>query len=151
MSVLEDFKSFALKGNVVDLAVGVVIGGAFGKIVTALVADIVMPLVTLVLPSGNWREHGIVLRSAPVEKDQVILKWGDLLGATLDFLIVAIVLFVVVSKIFKAAEARFSKPAAETTKKCKYCLEVIPIEATRCRACTSELEAVPAANAAAAP
>jgi large conductance mechanosensitive channel len=151
MSVLEDFKKFALKGNVVDLAVGVVIGGAFGKIVTALVNDVVMPVVTLVLPSGNWREHGLVLRQAANEKDNVVLKWGDLLGSVLDFLIVSIVLFILVSKILKAMEDRFGKKevAPETTKKCKYCLEVIPLEATRCRACTSELEAGAAATAAA--
>jgi large conductance mechanosensitive channel len=149
MSLIEDFKKFALKGNVVDLAVGVVIGGAFGKIVTALVSDVVMPLVTLVLPSGNWREHGLVLRHAALEKDNVVLKWGDFLGAVLDFLIVSIVLFILISKLLKAMEDRFGKKevAPETTKKCKYCLEVIPLEATRCRACTSQLDAPATAEA----
>lgn len=138
--MLKEFREFAMKGNVVDLAVGVVIGASFAKIVSALVADIVMPLVALVLPSGDWRAGGIVLRQAADAKDNVILKYGDLLGAMLDFVVVAIVLFIVVTKIVKAAEARLLKgPAAPTTKECRFCLENIPVKATRCKACTSEL------------
>jgi large conductance mechanosensitive channel len=142
MSLLSDFKAFAFKGNVVDLAVGVIIGAAFGKIVTALVGDIIMPVVSLILPSGDWRASGIVLRHAADPKDDVVLKYGDLAGNVLDFLIVAFVLFIVVSKIVKAAEDRFvKKPAvvAPATKECPRCLETIPMKATRCRACTSEI------------
>ena len=142
MALLEDFKKFAFKGNVIDLAVGVVIGAAFGKIVSALVADVVMPLVTLVLPSGDWRDSGIVLRQGATVKDNVVLKYGDLLGTVLDFLVVALVLFIIVSKIVKAAEGKLRKPAPAgdpATKECKYCLELIPFKATRCKACTSEL------------
>jgi large conductance mechanosensitive channel len=138
MSFFSDFKSFAFKGNVIDLAVGVVIGGAFGKIVTALVSDVVMPAVSLVLPSGDWRASGVVLRQAANSKDDVILKYGDLAGATIDFLIVAFVLFLFVSKIIKAAETRFGKTEA-VVKECPQCLEMIPVKATRCRACTSIL------------
>src|SRR5689334_23934455 len=101
MSLMDDFKAFAFKGNVVDLAVGVVIGGAFGKIVSALVADFVMPVVALILPSGDWRSNGLVMREAPDAKDNVILKYGDFMGAVIDFLIVAFVLFIIVSKIIK--------------------------------------------------
>jgi large conductance mechanosensitive channel len=139
MSFLADFKTFAFKGNVVDLAVGVVIGGAFGKIVTALVADIVMPAVSLILPSGDWRSSGLVLRHAANVKDDVVLKYGDLFGAVIDFLIVALVLFIFVSKIVKAAETRFGGPAVPVTKECPQCCETIPVKATRCRACTSVL------------
>ncbi len=140
MAFIDDFKKFAFKGNVVDLAVGVVIGGAFGKIVSALVADFIMPIVALVMPSGDWRASGIVLKHAADAKDDVLLKWGDFAGAILDFLIVALVLFIVVAKIIKAAEGRLSKPApasAPTTKPCPFCLETVPLAATRCRACTS--------------
>jgi large conductance mechanosensitive channel len=133
-----EFRKFAFKGNVVDLAVGVVIGGAFGKIVSALVADLVMPVVALVLPTGDWRASGIVLRVAADPKDNVVLKYGDLLGAVLDFLVIAAVLFVVVVKVVKAAEARFVK-AEVTTKECPHCCETIPLKATRCKACTSDL------------
>jgi large conductance mechanosensitive channel len=137
MSFLSDFKTFAFKGNAVDLAVGVVIGAAFGKIVTALVSDLIMPVVSLVLPGGDWRSSGLVLRHAADPKNDVVLKYGDFAGSVLDFLIVALVLFVVVSKLVKAAESRFATPAAPTTRECPQCFETIPIKATRCRACTS--------------
>ena len=77
MAFVEDFKKFAFKGNVVDLAVGVVIGAAFGKIVSALVADLVMPFVALIMPSGDWRTSGIVLRHAEKPADDVVLKYVE--------------------------------------------------------------------------
>ncbi len=139
MSFFADFKTFAFKGNAVDLAVGVVIGAAFGKIVTALVSDLIMPMVALVMPSGDWRTSGIILRHAIESKDNVVLKWGDFVGAVLDFFIVALVLFLVVSRVVKAAEGRLAKPVTATTKACPFCLETIPLAATRCRACTGTL------------
>jgi len=139
MAVLEDFKKFAFKGNVVDLAVGVVIGAGFGKIVTALVADIVMPFIALLMPKGDWRENGIVLRDALVDKDKVILKYGDFLGAVLDFFVVAFVLFLIVSKVVKAAEGRLKIGGAPTAKECPLCMETIPVGAKRCKFCTSDL------------
>jgi large conductance mechanosensitive channel len=146
MSFIDDFKKFAFKGNVVDLAVGVVIGAAFGKIVTALVADLVMPFVALVMPSGDWRANGIVLRAAPKPEDAVVLKYGDFMGAVIDFFIIALVLFLVVSKLIKAAEGRINKPKTDApiVKECPFCLESVPMKATRCKACTSELAAAPA-------
>src|SRR5258706_14194553 len=110
MAFIDDFKKFAFKGNVVDLAVGVVIGAAFGKIVTALVSDLVMPLVSMILPSGDWRTSGLVLRAAKEAKDNVVWKYGDFLGAVLDFFVVALALFIIVSRLVKAAESRFTKP-----------------------------------------
>src|SRR6185503_17533891 len=114
-----------------DLAVGVVIGAAFGKIVSALVADFIMPVVALAMPAGEWRENGIVLREGATPKDAVILKYGDFLGATLDFFIVAFVLFILVSKIVKAAEGRLKAPEAVTTKPCPWCTEAIPVVAKK--------------------
>ena len=137
MPVLEDFKKFAFKGNVVDLAVGVIIGAAFGKIVTALVSDLIMPVVALVMPSGDWRTAGIVLRAAADPKDNVVLKYGDFAGAVVDFLVIALVLFILVSRIVSRI-AKKEAPAADT-KPCAYCLESIPLKATRCKACTSEV------------
>jgi large conductance mechanosensitive channel len=143
MAFIDDFKKFAFKGNVVDLAVGVVIGAAFGKIVSALVADLVMPVVALVLPSGDWRTSGLVLKEAADPKDNVILKYGDFIGAVLDFFVVALVLFIIVSRIIKAAEGRLAKPAEAppATKECPACCETVPAKATRCKYCTSELKA----------
>jgi large conductance mechanosensitive channel len=142
MAFIEDFKKFAFKGNVVDLAVGVVIGAAFGKIVSALVADLVMPIVALVLPSGDWRTAGIVLREAEKPADNVVLKYGDFLGAILDFFVVALVLFIVVSRIIKAAEGRLHRKPDEAppaVKECPACCETVPAKAIRCKYCTSEL------------
>jgi large conductance mechanosensitive channel len=138
MAFVDDFRKFAFKGNVVDLAVGVVIGGAFGKIVSALVADVIMPVVSLALPGGDWRNRGLVLRAGATPKDDVIVKWGDFLGACLDFFIIALALFLLVSKFVAA----LSKKPEETpkTRECPYCLETVPIAAQRCRACTSALE-----------
>jgi large conductance mechanosensitive channel len=124
MKIWEDFKAFALKGNVVDLAVAVVIGAAFGKIVSALVADIMMPVVGALMPSEEWRSWQV----SPLH-----LKLGDFLGAVLDFFIIAAALFVVVVKL----GGKFKKPEAPTTKDCAECLEKIPLAAKRCRACTA--------------
>jgi large conductance mechanosensitive channel len=145
MAFVDDFKKFAFKGNVVDLAVGVIIGASFGKIVSALVADLVMPLVALVLPSGDWRTQGIVLKVAADPKDNVVVKYGDFLGTVLDFFVVALVLFMVVSRLVKAAEARLTGPvpataAAPATRECPACCETVPARATRCKFCTSELK-----------
>jgi large conductance mechanosensitive channel len=143
MAFVEDFKKFAFKGNVVDLAVGVVIGGAFGKIVSAMVADLVMPIVALVMPSGDWRTSGIVLKEAEKPADNVVLKYGDFIGSVLDFFVVALVLFLIVSRIIKAAEGRLKKTddAPPAIKECPACCETVPAKATRCKYCTSELKA----------
>lgn len=144
MAFLDDFKKFAFRGNVVDLAVGVVIGGAFGRIVSAVVDDVVMPLVSLFMPNGNWRGAGITLRHKPGVEPDTVLRYGDLLGAVLDFFIIALVLFLLVKRILRAAEAHLlhtETTQAPTQKSCPACLEKVPLMATRCRACTSTLEA----------
>lgn len=152
MAFVDDFKKFAFKGNVIDLAVGVIIGGAFGKIVSSLVADLVMPLVALILPSGNWRTHGLVLRHAADAKDDVVLRYGDFIGAVLDFFVVAIALFIIVSRIVKAAEARLATPApvasVPLTRECPLCCEVVPLRAKRCKFCAADLEPAPSSNVA---
>ncbi|HQY62286.1 MAG: large conductance mechanosensitive channel protein MscL [Myxococcales bacterium] len=133
MAFIEDFKKFAFKGNVVDLAVGVIIGGAFGKIVSGLVDFLIMPLVSVVMPSGNWKELKWVLRDAPKPEDVVAVKYGALAGSLLDFLVVALVLFIFVSKIMG------KKDPPPSTKECPLCLSDVPIKAKKCKACTSDL------------
>ena len=146
MGMWADFKQFAFKGNAVDLAVGVVIGAAFTGIVTSLVNGIFMPVVSLVLPHGSWQTAVFTLKKDAVDPTKdVVLSYGQVLAAILNFFAIAFVLFLIVSKIVKAAESRFQKPAAATTKECRFCLETIPLAATRCKACTSELPA-PAAK-----
>jgi len=135
MSVSSDFKSFILRGNVVDLAVGVVIGGAFGKIVAALVDDLVMPLVSPLIPGGNWREATVT---------SLNIKLGHLFGTTLDFLIVATVIFFVIVKGVGALTRKKAEPAPvpPPTKTCGDCLETVLAAAKRCKFCTSALVVV---------
>jgi len=127
MSMKDEFKAFIMKGNVVDLAIAVVVGSAFGKIITAFVDGIVMPLVTYVLPANiKWEEW--VLGK---------FRIGAVLGATVNFLIIALVIFLVLIKFL----GKFVKKevAAPTTKECPACLEQVPLKATRCKHCTSQL------------
>ena len=130
-----EFREFLLKQNALALAVGVIIGGAVGKVVTSIVADLLMPVVGLGLPGGNWREWKYVLsqRVGPDGKDVVnSINYGAFLGTLVDFVIVAFVVFLIVKQ--------FLKPAPATpTKGCPYCLETVPIGATKCRACASAI------------
>jgi large conductance mechanosensitive channel len=125
MKVLKEFKDFINKGNVVDLAVAVVIGGAFGKIVSSLVSDMVMPLVNAVIPEGDWRKWEVT----PLK-----FRVGDFLGTVVDFTIVAFVVFIIMVKVVGTVN---KKVAAPETKQCPECLESVPEAARRCRACTS--------------
>src|SRR4051812_4479605 len=125
MGLLQDFKAFALKGNVVDLAVAVVIGGAFGKIVTALVNDILMPLVNVFQRGGEWGTRTV---------SALNFKVGDFLGAVVDFFLIAAVLFLVVTRLVNRV---YKREAAPAMKGCPECLEQIPAAARRCRACTA--------------
>ena len=130
MALKDEFKAFIMKGNVIDLAVAVVVGGAFGKIVTAFVDGMVMPLVTMVLPANiKWEEW--VLGK---------FRIGAVLGATVNFLIIALVIFLVLIKLMGKFMKKEETPAAPpTTKECPACLEQVPIKATRCKHCTSQL------------
>lgn len=127
MSLGTEFKDFIKRGNVLDLAVAVVIGGAFGKIVTALVEGLVMPLVGMAVPSGDWR----AMVMGP-------FKVGSVLGAAVDFLCIAAVIFLVFVKGFaKLQKAEPPAAAPPATKECPMCLEAIPLAAKRCKHCTS--------------
>jgi large conductance mechanosensitive channel len=128
MKLMQEFRAFALKGNMIDLAVAVVIGGAFGKVITALVEDVVMPIVSTVLPGGDWREF----TATPLN-----IKVGHLLGALVDFFLIALVLFIVVVKFMGAIRKAGEEEPAPTTRPCPECLETIPLKARRCRACTA--------------
>jgi large conductance mechanosensitive channel len=124
MSLVSDFKSFLVKQNALAMAVGVVIGGAIGKVVSGIVDDVIMPIVGLLLPGGEWRTAQVVLSGTNA------IKYGDLVGRLIDFVIVAFVIFVIVKALIKEA------PAAPT-KACPQCLESIPLAAKKCRACAS--------------
>lgn len=144
MSFSEEFKKFAMRGNVVDLAVGVIIGGAFGKIVTALVNDIVMPPIGMVMGKMDFSNLFISLSGkeyatleAAKKAGAPVLAYGHFINSVLDFLIMALVVFMMVRQINKLTPA--PAPAPEP-RKCPYCKSVIDNEATRCPHCTSELK-----------
>lgn len=138
----QEFKAFAFKGNLIDLAVAVIIGAAFGKVVEALVKFIFMPLLSYVIPTEGgwmaWRVGRIAI--------------GPFLGELLNFLAVALAVFLAIVKILGAVQkAAFKRPEASgapTTKECPYCLSLIPIKASKCAQCTSEQPALPVTPAA---
>ena len=128
--MLKEFRDFAMRGNVMDLAVGVIIGGAFGAIVASLVNDILMPLVGLAL-------GGIDFSALAIQVGQATIKYGAFIQAIINFLIIAFVIFQIVR-----AMNRMRGPApvaAPTTKECPHCFTNIPLKATRCPNCTSQL------------
>jgi large conductance mechanosensitive channel len=129
--MIKEFRNFVLRGNVLDLAVAVIIGGAFGKIVSSLVNDIIMPVIGLIMGGVNFSELSITVGAA-------VIKWGSFVQTILDFLIIAFVIFLIV----KAANSmkRPAPASAPITKECPRCFSTIPIKATRCPNCTSELK-----------
>lgn len=137
-----EFKAFISRGNVMDLAVGVIIGGAFQKIVTSLVGDIITPLLGI-LGSKDFSDMVWVVREAVDETDPgLVVKYGAFITAIIDFIIMAFIIFLLIKGINRLT-AFTKKPepeAAPTTKECPHCCSVIPIQATRCPHCTSELE-----------
>ncbi|MGA2080227.1 MAG: large conductance mechanosensitive channel protein MscL [Holophaga sp.] len=128
MTLVQEFKAFVARGNVTELAVAVVLGGAFGKIVTAFVNGLIMPLVSYVLPKGDWQTFTL-------GKFQV----GAVAGAVVDFALIALVVFLVFVKGLAAVSRKREEAPAPATRACPRCLEQVPLAATRCRCCTSEL------------
>ena len=146
-SLMQEFKEFIMKGNVMDLAIGVIIGGAFTALVTAFTGNIVNPLLALI-PGVNSLDNSlkIVLKEATVDAagepvEEVAIKFGAFIAAIITFLILALIVFLIVKAINKAREAgkQEEAPAAPTTKICPFCKSEIPLDAVRCPHCTSEL------------
>jgi large conductance mechanosensitive channel len=144
--MLKEFKEFAMKGNVLDLAVGFIIGAAFGKIVTSLVSDIIMPPIGLILGKVDFSNLFLNLSGKSYSSlaeakaaGAATLNYGIFLNNIVDFLIVAFAVFLLVRMV-----NRWNKPApaaAPSTKECPYCASTIPLKATRCPNCTSEIRA----------
>jgi large conductance mechanosensitive channel len=159
MGIVKEFREFAVKGNLVDMAVGIIMGAAFGKIVSSLVNDIVMPPLGLVMGRVDFKDlkvvlqHGVpavlevkdsagkVLQTAVPAVPEVAVRYGLFLNNILDFVIVAMAIFLVIKQINHLRHMTMGPdtPAPETTKECPRCLSKIPIGATRCPQCTSEL------------
>lgn len=138
-----DFKKFALKGNVVDLAIGVIIGGAFGKIVTSLVNDIIMPVIGKLIGNVDFSNlfydfgKGYKTLAEAQAAEAATINYGLFINNVINFFIIAFSIFIVIRQL-----QRFKKKeeVMVTTKKCSYCCTDIPLEATRCPHCTSQLE-----------
>lgn len=140
---ISEFKKFINRGNVIDLAVGVIIGGAFQAIVNSLVNDILMPLIGAITGGINFESWKVTLGSGDIE-NPATLTYGNFIAAVLNFLLMAVVLFLILKAVNKAKDAIGPKeeaaPAAPTTKVCPFCKSEIAIDAVRCPHCTSDLK-----------
>lgn len=127
--MLKEFREFAIRGNVMDLAVAVIIGGAFGKIITSLVNDVLMPVIGLLMGGVNFSELSITVGAA-------VVKWGAFVQSIIDFIIIAFVIFMLVRAMNRMKR---DEPVTPTTKECPHCFTTIPLKAARCPNCTSQL------------
>lgn len=148
--MLKDFKDFAMRGNVVDMAVGIIIGGAFGTIVKSLVSDVIMPPIGLLLGGVDFSDLFLTLKegaaagpyatlAAAQEAGAVTISYGLFFNAVLSFVIVAFAVFLMIRSLNKMKAEEEEAPAEPTTKECGFCFSEVPIKATRCPSCTSEL------------
>jgi large conductance mechanosensitive channel len=138
----KEFREFAMRGNVLDLAIAVIIGAAFGRIITSFVEDILMPPIGLALGNMDFSNLFINLSgkeypslAAAKAAGAATLNYGIFFNHVINFLIIAFAIFMLIRQI-----NRFQKPAAVTTKECQYCLSAVPLKATRCASCTSDLK-----------
>ena len=149
--MFKEFKEFAVKGNVVDMAVGIVIGAAFGTIVNSFVADIIMPPIGILLGNTDFSSLFVVLKqgniagpyetvAAAKEAGAVTLNYGVFINTIISFLIITFSVFLVIRNINKLKREKEAPPAVPTTKECPYCMSVIPVKAVRCPHCTSEIK-----------
>ena len=150
--MLKEFKEFAMRGNVVDMAVGIIIGAAFGTIVKSLVDDVIMPPIGLLLGNVDFSNLFVVIKAGkalgPYETlaaakaaGAVTVNIGVFLNTIISFVIVAFSVFLLIKQLNAFKKKEVAAPAVPTTKDCPYCLSVIPIKASRCPHCTSDLKA----------
>jgi len=150
MKVLKEFKEFAMRGNVVDMAVGIIVGAAFSTIIKSLVSDVIMPPIGLLLGNVDFANLFVVLKegaeTGPYSSladaqavGAVTINYGVFVDTVISFVIVALAVFLLVRNINRLRREEEAPPAEPTTKECPYCLSVIAIKATRCPHCTSEL------------
>jgi large conductance mechanosensitive channel len=148
--MLKEFKEFVMRGNVLDMAVGIIIGGAFGTIIKSLVADVIMPPVGLLLGGVDFADFFVVLKDGATagpymalaqakEAGAVIISYGVFMNAVISFLIVAFAVFMLIKSVNKMRRQEEAAPTAPTTKECSHCFTTIAVKATRCPNCTSDL------------
>jgi large conductance mechanosensitive channel len=150
--MFKEFKEFAMRGNVVDMAVGIIIGAAFGAIVKSLVDDVLMPVIGLLMGNVDFANFFFVLKAGKVPgpyatlaeakaASAVTLSYGLFINSIVTFLIVAFAVFLLVKQINALKRQKEVPAAVPTTKECPFCLSMVPLKATRCPHCTSELKA----------
>ena len=146
--MLKEFKEFAMRGNVLDMAIGIIIGAAFGKIITSFVSDVLMPPIGLLMGKVDFSSLFVSLSGQPYPSltaakaaGAPTINYGVFFQTIFDFVIVAFVIFLLVKQVNRLKREPAAPPAAPTTKDCPYCLSSIPIKATRCAHCTSEQKA----------
>jgi large conductance mechanosensitive channel len=145
--MLSEFKAFIMRGNVLDLAIAVIIGGAFGKIVTSFVNDVIMPPIGLLLGNVDFSNLFVSLSGAEYaslaeaqKAGAATLNYGIFINAIVNFLIIALVIFLVVRAANRLQSLQTKPAAAPTTRDCPHCLSTVPLKATRCAHCTSTLQ-----------
>ncbi len=150
--MLKEFKEFAMRGNVVDMAVGIIIGAAFGTIVNSVVSDIIMPPIGLLLGNIDFSNLFVVLKegtkvpppyeslAAAKSAGAVSINYGYFINTIISFLIVAFSVFLLIKSVNRLRRQQEAPPAVPTTKECPFCFSIIPIKAIRCPHCTSELK-----------
>lgn len=138
MSMVKEFKEFAMRGNVVDIAVGIIIGGAFGKIVSSLVSDVIMPPIGLLLGNVDFSNLSIILREKTATAEAVSINYGLFVNTVLDFVIIAFAIFLIIKQMNRLKKKE-EVTVEVTTKECPKCLSTIALKATRCPNCTSEI------------
>jgi large conductance mechanosensitive channel len=139
MGMLTEFKEFAVRGNVVDMAVGIIIGGAFGKIVSSFVSDVIMPPIGLLMGNVDFSKLAVTLKEASAGVEAVTINYGVFINTVLDFIIVAFAIFMVIKQMNRLKKAEVVVEKEPTTKECSSCYSEIHIKATRCPNCTTEL------------
>lgn len=140
MSMMKEFKEFAMRGNVVDLAVGVIIGGAFGQIVNSFVNDVLMPPLGLLTGGVDFSDKIITLKQAVEQTPAVTLKYGIFINTVINFVIIAFAIFMMIRALNRLKRKEEAAPAAPTTKDCPECLMTIPLNAKRCGHCAVVLK-----------
>jgi large conductance mechanosensitive channel len=138
MSMVKEFREFAMRGNVLDLAIGIIIGAAFGKVVSSMVNDVLMPPIGVLIGGVDFSSFGLVLKEAVDKNPAAVLKYGVFLNNLIDFTIVAFAVFLIV-KAVNRMQRRPVPAVAPTTKKCPECQMEIPLDAKRCGHCTTKL------------
>jgi len=145
MGFLKDFKDFAMRGNVIDMAVGIIIGAAFGKIVTSVVSDVIMPPIGMLLGQVDFSNLAVTLKEATTDAATgkeivaVTVNYGKFINTVIDFTIVAFAIFLMIRPLSKLKKA--PPPPPPSTKECGFCFTAIPLKATRCPNCTSQIPA----------